>query len=145
MRALSTGQFVLISSGELIQAATTPAVTRMRVIHPSIPQWPIDVELRYNEYPPGTTPPITVGDVLYMIHRSLRRQISHADWALLGSWKQAEVARAYTRRYSSVPQMYQLEASKGVRRVDYLGDRHIFRGLVRSYDVDGLHCWRMIS
>ncbi|KIK10736.1 hypothetical protein PISMIDRAFT_690770 [Pisolithus microcarpus 441] len=121
MRALSTEQFVPISSGELSQAATTPPVTRMRVVHHSIPQWPIDVELRYNEYAPGTTLPITVGDVLYMIHRSLRRQISHADWAMLSHWKRTEVARAYTRRYSSVPQMGQLEASKGVRRVDYLG------------------------
>lgn len=145
MRALSTGQFISISSGELSQPATTPPVTRMRVVHHSIPQWPIDVELRYNEYALGTTPPITVGDVLYMIHRSLRRQISHADWAMLSHWKRTEVARAYTRRYSSVPQMSQFEASKGVRRVDYLRDRHIFRGLVRSYDVDGLHCWRLIS
>ncbi|KAI6094216.1 hypothetical protein EV401DRAFT_1323998 [Pisolithus croceorrhizus] len=145
MRALSTGQFMPISAGELTQAATTPPVTRMRIIHHSIPQWPIDVELRYNEYAAGITPPITVGDVLYMIHHSLRRQISHADWAMLGRWKQTEVARAYTRRYSSVPQMAQLEAGRGVRRVDYLRDRHIFRGLVKTYDMDGFHCWKMIS
>ncbi|KAI6007011.1 hypothetical protein EDD15DRAFT_2208335 [Pisolithus albus] len=145
MRALSTGRFVLLSSSDRSQPASTPAVTRMRVVHHSIPQWPIDVEPRYKDHGPGPAPPITVGDVLYTIHRSLRKRTSDADWALLGSWKQAEVARAYTRRYSSMPQMYQLEASKGVMRVDYLGDRHIFRGLVRSHDVDGLHCWRMIS
>lgn len=145
MRSISTGQFVPISAGELSQAATTPPVTRMRVIHHAIPQWPIDIELRYNEYAAGTTSPITVGDVLYMIHQSLRRQISHADWAMLSSWRRTEVARAYTRRYSSVPQMAQLEASRGVRRVDYLGDRHIFRGLVKIYDMDGFNCWKMIS
>ncbi|KAI6045284.1 hypothetical protein EDC04DRAFT_2889065 [Pisolithus marmoratus] len=145
MRAFSSGQFVLISAGELSQAATDPPVTRMRIIHDAVPQWPIDIELRYHDYIEGATPPITVGDVLYMIHHSLRRQISHADWAMLSSWKRMAVARAYTRRYSSVPQMAQMEAVRGVRRVDYLRDRHIFRGLVKAYDSDGFWCWKMVS
>ncbi|KAI6045282.1 hypothetical protein EDC04DRAFT_2637004 [Pisolithus marmoratus] len=145
MRVLGTGQFILISAGELGQAATTPSTTKMRIIHDSIPQWPIDVELRYNEYIGGATLPITVGDVLYMIYHSLRRPISHADWAMLNPWKRTAISHAYTRRYSSVPQMAQLEAVSGVRRVDYLRDRHIFRGLVKTYDIDGPWCWKMIS
>lgn len=142
MRVLATEQFVLISESELRQAATTPPVTKMRIIHDAIPQWPIDIELRYNEYTTGT---ITVGDVLRMIHHSVRRQISHADWAMVNHWERRAISHAYTRRYSSLPQLAQLEASRGVRRVDYLRDRHIFRGLIKTYDTDGFWCWRMIT
>lgn len=142
MRVLATEQFVLISEGELRQAATTPPVTKMRIIHDAIPQWPIDIELRYNEYTSGT---ITVGDVLRMIYHSVRRQISHADWAMVNHWERRAISHAYTRRYSSVPQLAQLEASRGVRRVDYLRDRHVFRGLIKTYDTDGFWCWKMIT
>ncbi|KAI6132633.1 hypothetical protein EDD16DRAFT_1533731 [Pisolithus croceorrhizus] len=75
---------------------------------------------------------MAVGDVLYSIHHSLRRQIFYADWVTSSHWKHTVVSRAYTRSYSSVPQITRLAANRGVRRVDCSRDGHIFRGLVKK-------------
>ncbi|KAF8124593.1 hypothetical protein EV363DRAFT_1354028 [Boletus edulis] len=140
------GQTAMISADELRESATYPPLTRMRITHDAIKEWPIDLEFHDDGYTdPTAHPPITLGDVLYLIHSSLHRQVTHEDWARLSVSKETEIARAYTRRYRSVPSSAQVEASRGVKRVDYLLDKHIFRGLIRSHDEDGFYRWKLIT
>ncbi|KAI6027054.1 hypothetical protein EDC04DRAFT_2719197 [Pisolithus marmoratus] len=147
MRYIGPNQLIMVSPEELNHPATNPPITRMRITHDAIPQWPIDLELRYDEYPAsaGPPPPITLGDVLYTIHSSLHRHISHSDWNRLSDSEQLPINRAYTRRYRSVPSMADAEANRGIKRVDYLRENYIFKGLVRASDEDGFFHWKMIT
>ncbi|KAF8437622.1 hypothetical protein L210DRAFT_3347067, partial [Boletus edulis BED1] len=127
----------MISADRLREPATYPSVTRMRITHDAIKEWPIDIEFQDDgNTAPAVQPAITLGDVLYVIHSSLHRQITHQDWARLSISKETEIARAYTRRYRSVPSSAEVEASRGVKRVDYLLDKHVFKGLIRTLVED---------
>jgi len=145
LRRVGPNHTTMVSVEELREPATFPTITRMRITHDAIPQWPIDLELVHGEYDISGALPITVGDVLWLIHSSLHRQISHSDWAQLSQSEETAIARAYTRRYRSIPSSAQLEASQGVKRIDYLMDRHVFRGLVRAPDEDGFSHWRLLT
>ena len=142
---LFSGQSMLLSEDELRTPATNPPITHMCITHDAIPQWPIDIALQYDTYTPTPAPPITLGDVLYMIHASLHRQISHRDWAEVNAAQETAIARAYTQRYRSVPSRAKAEANQGVKRVDYLLERHIFGGLVRAQYQDDVSHWRLIT
>ncbi|KAG2146833.1 hypothetical protein DEU56DRAFT_786750 [Suillus clintonianus] len=134
----STVDMAMVPEERLQMPATTPTITSMRIIHDAIPEWPIDLDF-------DSDAPITVGDVLRMIHSSLHLQISHSNWALLTQSEETEIARAYTARYRSIPSSAELEASEGVKRVDYLMGKHIFKGLVKAPDADGVCHWKMIT
>ncbi|GJE85021.1 hypothetical protein PsYK624_010980 [Phanerochaete sordida] len=131
-----------LSQDELAQTATYPAVTRMLITCDEVPDWRVVLE-PHKEQPsnagyltvPATgapAPPITVHDVLYAIHRMLHRQIAHADWRKLTDERTTKVARAYTRRTRAIPATRTFEESQGVKWVDYLEDKYMFRGLVRE-------------
>lgn len=146
LRWVGPGQSAVISADELHEPSTYPSVARMRISHDAIPRWPIDLEFHYDGYTnPTLAPSITLGDVLYMIHSSLHRQITHQDWARLSLSEETAIARAYTRRCRSVPSSASVEASQGVKRIDYLREKHIFRGLIRTHDEDGFYHWRLIT
>ncbi|KAG2357816.1 hypothetical protein BDR07DRAFT_347064 [Suillus spraguei] len=145
LRRIGPNQSVMVSADELREPATFPTITRMRITHDAIPQWPIELDLVHGEYDISGALPITVGDVLWMIHSSLHRQIHHSDWASLSRSDETAIARAYTRRYRSIPSSAQLEASQGVKRIDYLMERHVFRGLVRAHDEDGFSHWKLLT
>jgi hypothetical protein len=145
LRRAGPDHMVMLSVEELREPATIPTITTMRITHDAIPHWPIDFEFVHGEYDAMNPLPITVGDVLWMIHSSLHRQISHQDWARLGQSEVTAIARAYTRRYRSIPSSAQIEASQGVKRVDYLMDRYVFRGLVRAPDGDGFYHWKLLT
>ncbi|KAH9948818.1 hypothetical protein B0H21DRAFT_216154 [Amylocystis lapponica] len=128
-----------LSLDDLGQQATHPAVKRMTITCDDIPQWPIVLEPQvqgrsnYLSVPATSADaPITVGDVLIAVHRSLQQKISHVDWARLSRSEEVDIARAYTRRCKTFPSAEAFEASQGVRRVDYLKDRYMFKGLMRS-------------
>jgi len=153
VRYVGPGQTVELSLAELREPATHPPITRMRILCDFIPQWPI--ELEYTPYDMhgehlslpsinGTIPPISLGDVLYAIHRTLHKQITHLDWGRLTLSEEIAIARAYTRRCRSIPSVAQLEASQGVKRVDFLLDRFIFRGLIRAAEEEGYNEWKLI-
>ncbi|KAH7920761.1 hypothetical protein BV22DRAFT_778543 [Leucogyrophana mollusca] len=143
LRWIGPGQSVAISVDELREPATYPSITSLRITHDAIPNWPIDLEENGDAY--AAPVPITLGDILYSIHASLHRQITHQDWAQLSLSEETAIARAYTRRCRSVPSAAQLEASQGVKRVDYLLDKHFFRGLVRAPDEDGFYHWTLLT
>jgi len=142
MRRIGRGESIMLSQEDLCQPATNPPTARMRITHRSILQWPIDLRLQYDGYQmgSGSQTPITVGDVLYMIYTSLRRQITHDDWYQLSSFKHDAVTRAYYRRCRSVPSMQAQEVGQGVKRVDYLKERYMFAGLIKAFDEDG---WKL--
>ena len=48
-----------------------------------------------------------------------------------------EVSAAYTRRCRHFPSPQAFEEAQGVRRVDYLGDRYMFRGIMHESGPDG--------
>ncbi|KAJ8590733.1 hypothetical protein M405DRAFT_145831 [Rhizopogon salebrosus TDB-379] len=145
LRRVGPEQMVMLSDDELREHATFPPITNMRITHDAIPQWPVELNLVHGEYDVGNPLPLTVGDVLYMIHSSMHRQISHQDWARLSQSEETAIARAYTRRYRGIPSSAEMEASQGVKRVDYLMDRHVFRGLIRAGGGDGFYHWKLLT
>ncbi|KDQ54281.1 hypothetical protein JAAARDRAFT_38441 [Jaapia argillacea MUCL 33604] len=153
---ISVGQTIALSRDDLAQPATHPPTTHMRITCDAIPQWPIDLQfpstpsiptnsllLQVPVHPQAITP-ITLGDVLTAIHRSLQTQITHLDWAKLNMSQEMEISRAYRRRCKTFPSVEQFEASQGVRRVDYLGKKVCFRGLVRERGTDGFENLKLI-
>jgi len=145
---IGPGQVTPLTMEHFSQPATHPPITRLRIICDILPQWPIDLE--YNPYYqgglsiPAPQVPITLGDILIALHRSLHTRISHIDWAKLSVSEETAVARAYTRRCKSIPSVAQFEASQGVRRVDYLLDKVMFRGLLRSSGGDGFETFKLV-
>jgi len=143
----------VLSLAEMREPATHPPITRLRIVCDAIPQWPI--ELEYSPYDihgehlslpsvNGAVPPISLGDVLFAIHCAMHTQITHLDWGRLTMSEEIAIARAYTRRCRSIPSVAQLEASQGVKRVDFLLDKFIFRGLIRAHGGDGYDEWRLV-
>jgi hypothetical protein len=49
---------------------------------------------------------------------------------MLSDSKRTAVEKAYSRRCTSDPSMAEFEARRGVKKVDYLLDKVLFRGLV---------------
>ena|ERR1700722_1246783 len=149
VRWVGPTQVVPITMDQLQEPATHPSITRLRIICDIIPQWPIDLE--YNPYAQGglhiPTPPvpISLGDILVALHRSLHMRISHIDWAKLSVSRETAVSRAYTRRCKNIPSLSQFELSQGVRRVDYLLEKVMFKGLVRVHGTaDGFETMKLI-
>jgi hypothetical protein len=125
----------------------------MRILCDAIPQWPI--ELQYSPYDNrgeylsmpsinGEIPPISLGDVLFAIHRAMHTQITHLDWGRLTLSEEIAIARAYTRRCRTIPSVTHLEAAQGVKRVDFLLDRFDVRGLIQAPGEDGYDEWKLI-
>lgn len=139
---LGPGQVTPLTMDHFSQPATHPPITRLRIVCDIVPQWPIDLE--YNPYQAAPSVPITLGDILIAIHRSLHTRISHIDWAKLSVSEETAVARAYTRRCKSIPSVAQFEASQGVRRVDYLLDKVMFRGLLRVAGGNGFDTLKLV-
>ncbi|KAI0340795.1 hypothetical protein BDW22DRAFT_1333670 [Trametopsis cervina] len=142
-----------LSRDELSQLVCWPGVTRMVITCDEIPQWNVVLE-PYQERPSNNgylsiptddvNTPITVNDVLFAIHKMLHRQIRHRDWVALSNEKATAVARAYTRRCRTFPSTQAFEESQGVRRVDYLEDKYMFKGLVRQRGEQGFGNLRLL-
>jgi len=121
------------SRGQLEEYATDPAVRRMTILCDAIPQWPILVGARESDGRPlSGTGLVTVQDVLLAIFNSMRTQINHAEWTRLSFEDQRAVTREFGRRCQagSSPLHQDMEHSQGVRRVDFLRGRHVFKGLI---------------
>ncbi|KAJ7741672.1 kinase-like domain-containing protein [Mycena metata] len=85
------------TSEQFTDSAFHPPLTALRILHPRIPFWPVDLKLA-----PGmaadSIPPISVGDVLWELYKTLQTRITHTDWALLDQDEQAAVTHAYQVR-----------------------------------------------
>jgi len=108
---------------DLAQLACQPSSAFLRLFHPRLP-WYFDI---YQVHPNG----ITVGDILQQIHHQLHTQIRLRDFyneALTDS-ERAEIRRAFQSRCRN----NQALISKGALRIDYLGDKIVFEGLLRGH------------
>ncbi|EIN08134.1 hypothetical protein PUNSTDRAFT_102896 [Punctularia strigosozonata HHB-11173 SS5] len=145
MKIRHDGEAVPLAVADFDQPATHPPVYRMRITCDAIPQWPIDLEYSRSprsvllEIPSpsgGSMVPITLRDVLLAVYQHLQTQITHLDWARLSYSEEVAISRAYTRRCRAASNRAvmaeQAEASQGVKRIDYLLDRYMFKGLVRA-------------
>ncbi|KAF7320684.1 hypothetical protein HMN09_00153600 [Mycena chlorophos] len=161
LRIISAAQNVKaeLTSEELREPAFYPTRTAVRIMHPRLAFYPID--LNQPELAEGVAaaafPPIALGDVLVAIHRSLHTRITPDDWEVLSQEEQAAVGQAFTRRCRNeaaastggVPaahwkEIETAERNEGVKRVDFLVGKTMFKGLVRSEeDPDGV--FRFIS
>lgn len=144
-----------LSQEEYSQTATYPGVTRMVITCDEIPGLQVVLEpLRerpsnsgYLSVPRTDTtpvPPITVYDVLFAIHRKLQTQIRHRDWVALPQSKADAIARSYTRRCRTFPSVQQFEESQGVKWVDFLENKYMFRGLARHRAEPGFEHLRLL-
>jgi len=147
-------QSVVLSGAEIREPAFHPPITSLRILHPRLPFWPIDLTLPAELAEEAPTP-ISLGDVLVALHRTLHERISHADWETLSGEDEHAVTKAFTQRCrgeavrSGVPPA-QLrdrevtERNQGVKRVDFLCGKTVFKGLVRSpSDPEG--CVRVLT
>ncbi|KAJ6595230.1 hypothetical protein DFH09DRAFT_1357915 [Mycena vulgaris] len=126
-----------LGAADFREPAFHPPRTTLRILHPRLPFWPVDLA------PPAPGVAIALGDVLVAVHRALHARIAPADWAALGAADAEAVTRAFTHRCraeavrSGVPPA-QLrdkevaERNEGVRRVDFLLGKTVFKGLVRA-------------
>ncbi|KAF7342292.1 hypothetical protein MVEN_01817400 [Mycena venus] len=144
---------MLLTMNELRQPAFHPPLKSLRLLHPKLPFWPIDLALP-DDIPAAEAPPISLGDILVCIHRALHTRITHTDWETLNAEEERRVTRAFVQRCraealrSKVPPK-QLrdreiaERNQGVKRVDFLLGETVFQGLVKSpQDPEG--CLRML-
>jgi len=138
-RVVGPDHFIDLAMTDLQQPAFHPPVTKLRIVCDMIPNWPID--LVYGAV--GMAPPITLGDILVAIHQKMHQRITHHDWSRLSMSEEALVSRAFTRRcrreslhtavrYRSDDELP--ERRQGVKVIDFLLGRNMFRGLVRSAD-----------
>jgi hypothetical protein len=144
-RRYPNGTLAAIPAKELDEPATHPPTRQMKIVGEGIPQWPI--ELRAETVPSpimglgldvpswvtpaadDSMPPITLRDVLEAVYRVLQTQISHLEWAKLSKAEEQAVARAYTRRCKAAAVVNPAEADSGVKKIDFLLDKFMFRGL----------------
>ncbi|KAG6848081.1 hypothetical protein H0H93_003577, partial [Arthromyces matolae] len=88
---------------ELMQPATQPFVTRMKIVF-DFPQWPCYIYKDPSDFPFGyEPPPITLNDVLLNLHHHLHTQVSQDEFAKLPNRKKAQIAEAFTERCLAIP------------------------------------------
>ena len=125
---------VAVPPHALNELATSPPIPSM-VIRCSHLPWTITIV-------PTNTKYVTVRDVFDGIYRSLRLAVLEAEFQCLPSAvARYSVNNAYTRRYKRLvdPKAHELEKTKGLKRVDFLGERTRFTGL--SSTMEGPHVW----
>ncbi|KAG6871550.1 hypothetical protein C0995_003389 [Termitomyces sp. Mi166 len=148
------GQRTRVAPEVLAQPVTYPPVTRLRIVSDSLPQkWDITFDLPPEEYEfyvrtGYEPPPVTAQDVLQELHRHMQTPISHDDWAKLSRAETESVRRAFTRRCRAAPDGYdgyQAERARGVKRVDYLGGRTRFVGLLKVEMENGCEVVKFVT
>jgi hypothetical protein len=78
--------------------------------------------------------PLTVRDVLDAVYKNFQEYMTKDELLSLTGLRKSQVMRAYQQRLRDLPN---LSPNDGVRRVDFLGDRYIFRGLEPTEDGEG--------
>lgn len=155
LRLAATGppQGVLLGAVEIRQPAFHPPRTALRILTPGLAYWPIDLAL-----PAGLAaadvPPIALGDVLVAVHRAMHLRVTQAELSALAGECTRGVRKAFKERcraealVSGVPQAELREKEGalrdlGVRRVDFLLGKTVFKGLV-CVPGDPEGCVRMV-
>ncbi|KAJ7667284.1 hypothetical protein B0H17DRAFT_871225, partial [Mycena rosella] len=110
------------------EPAFHPPLTSLRILHPRIPFWPIDLTLPA-ELAATAPVPISFGDVLVALHRTLHERIAHADWDGLSKENAEAVTKAFAHRCRAEAVRSGVPPEPGVKRVDFLLGKTVFKGL----------------
>ncbi|EAU86938.1 hypothetical protein CC1G_09795 [Coprinopsis cinerea okayama7 len=145
VKIVGPNQWVPLGSEELAQPATHPPVYELKIVCDATPQWPIHIRYEppsnpyYSPHPsaalqPGHgAPPITVGDVLTQLHKHLHAMVAQHEWNQMSTKEEKEITKAFQRRCKMMGKgEYMVWRQKGLRRVDYLKDRCVFSGVLRT-------------
>jgi hypothetical protein len=136
---------------DLEQPATNPQMTRVRIVCDLVPQWPVDVHVSGTTLTPHrrhrpARPYLTLEDLLFAVHASLHRKISHDDWGRLTYAQETEIARAYTRRYkaSGSSSEERRQQAEGVKRIDFLLRSTWFKGFTWLEPENGVEKLKLL-
>jgi len=82
---------------------------------------------------------VTVQDVFEAIRNNFSAHVTDEEFESWDERRQARVINAYWYRVDRIRRLYPHRAHETdqIRRVDYMMDRHMFRGLERSQRMDG--------
>ncbi|KAI0365754.1 hypothetical protein BV20DRAFT_709420 [Pilatotrama ljubarskyi] len=124
----SNGTVRPLSDQVVKEPATTPKVASITIISEQLP-WAITVHPKSDAH--WAAPYVTVGDVLYTLYRTLRLGVTTAEQLLCDSAHYQRVHDAYVARCERIahPGDRAEEKSKGVKRVDFLLQARMFKGL----------------
>jgi hypothetical protein len=114
-----------LQAHELLEAATQPPLPQLSIKCPELFPWTITVESSV----PGSN--VTVEDVFRTMYRELRPSVSPEEYEGLALARRPAVNKAYHERCQRItdPQLQDREQSRGIRKVDFLQDMIIFKGL----------------
>lgn len=116
------------------QPATYPGVSTLSItavadeITPIFP-WPATVCSKHPALP------VTVEDVLRLLYDNFQELITHNEFGCLTRQRVEVMRHAYRRRVDALAGLAAPE--EGFKRIDFLGDRHMFRGLEPAPDGQG--------
>ncbi|KAG7447036.1 uncharacterized protein BT62DRAFT_851973, partial [Guyanagaster necrorhizus] len=124
LRVDTMGMQVSLGMNELSGPATHPHIQKMIIICDALPYWPITVG--------DGSRGLSLLDVLQGLYRMLMWRISAAEWHRFPEGDQTAIAKAFNRRCRALgnPQLANAERQDGVKRVDLLLGKTMFRGLV---------------
>ncbi|KAJ7728169.1 hypothetical protein DFH07DRAFT_757363 [Mycena maculata] len=129
--SLISTHYLGVSSAGMLEPAVSPPQPSISISTPYLP-WSIAVSASNGLY-------VTVSDVLTSLYRSLRINVTPAEFTALGTEKLMRRATAsYTQRYTWLKGHcgYTEEQQQGVKRVDFLMGCTQFRGLSSTGSAD---------
>ncbi|KAH9848758.1 hypothetical protein C2E23DRAFT_842446 [Lenzites betulinus] len=117
-----------LSEHLVAEAATVPKLASITIVCDRLP-WSITVAPKQDA--PWAAPYVTVGDVLFTLYRTLRLGVTAAELATVDPASHQRVHAAYVKRCERVQHRDQraAEMNKGAKRVDFLCDARMFKGL----------------
>ncbi|KAK0215591.1 hypothetical protein IW262DRAFT_225304 [Armillaria fumosa] len=115
---------VPLSINELSGPATHPHIQRMTIVCDAMPYWPIFIG--------DGSRGLSLGEVLQGIYRSMMWRVSRSEWERFPEGDRTAIAKAFARRCRALgnPDLEYAERQDGVKRVDVLLGKTMFRGLV---------------
>jgi len=138
MKCLQSRRIERLSTADLNEPSTWPALTRLCIECDLVPQWPIKLDpVNFGgRLPPAGTyiPPMTIKYVLTRIYDHFQQRIRHVDWAKLNIQDQIGISKAYTARCTALGSAEAFERSNGVKKIDYTLGNVWFKGLTRVGD-----------
>ncbi|KAJ7029000.1 hypothetical protein C8F04DRAFT_935580, partial [Mycena alexandri] len=136
---LAGGPYWREGTEDFTESAFHPPLMSLQIVHPRLPFWP--VELAPSIAGSNSTPMMNISNVLRGLHQGLHKHMGQVDWNSLTEGDQQAVTGAFKARCraeavrigGSPEQLRNWEIktiSEGVRRVDFLQGRTMFKGLV---------------
>ncbi|PBK63339.1 hypothetical protein ARMSODRAFT_1007772 [Armillaria solidipes] len=124
IRVDNMGMRTQLGFNELSGPATHPHIQRMTVICDAMPYWPITIG--------DGSGGLSLGDVLQGLYRMMMWRISRSEWERFPEGDRTAIAKAFARRCRALgnSQLENAERQDGVKRVDLLLGKTMFRGLV---------------